>query len=82
MNSYMLEQCNRCGRCLGVCPMYKANKDEYFSPRGVIQLFIYGLTFSGKLNIEINKYCVNCNECSKVCQNDVRISDFMHDILK
>lgn len=79
MNDYNLENCNRCGRCLGVCPLYLRMRDEYYSPRGFIQLILNGRYLGNAQKRKLMRYCTNCFNCSEICQNEVKIAEFLHE---
>lgn len=77
---YNLEDCNHCSRCLGVCPMYAEFRDEYFSARGFIQLLINNYELDTSQKEDIFSFCKNCFNCSEICQNDVRIAEYLQQL--
>ncbi|MCX7945057.1 MAG: (Fe-S)-binding protein [Deltaproteobacteria bacterium] len=68
-----LSRCERCGLCLGACPLYSIDKIESSSPRGKIHTLdkIRKASISEKL---INN-CLLCNSCKKVCPNNVDVPE-------
>lgn len=60
-----LDNCNLCGACKEVCPVYKIVKKETVSPRGksiLIKKDIIDKTFY---------ICTLCGACKEICPNKV-----------
>ena len=70
-------QCERCGRCLQVCPTYRHHRIETFSPRGrldLIRAVTSGELTPGRRYEEAMKSCLQCLACSDVCPKGVDVS--------
>ena len=67
-------QCERCGRCLSVCPVYKAERIETFSPRGRLELIQAvargGLAPGTRYERSIHS-CLQCLACADACPKGV-----------
>ena len=66
--------CERCGRCLTVCPVYQDTRVETFSPRGRLDLIRAvaqgGLTFGERYHDAIHS-CLQCLACHEACPKGV-----------
>lgn len=67
-------QCDRCGRCLSVCPVYSVSHVETDSPRGRTDLT--SAVASGELNpgprfFEAVDRCLLCRSCAVACPKGV-----------
>lgn len=70
-----LNECNRCGRCMSVCPVYRQTSWEGSVARGKLALLRAELT--GSANLERNmkdllSHCLQCGACAEQCANSVR----------
>lgn len=68
--------CNRCGKCIPVCPSYGVYKTEAFSPRGRIFLFSQGKKH------ESFDFCLFCERCQKICPNNISFPELYLEDLK
>lgn len=64
----VVEKCNLCGFCKGVCPVYKISLRETRSPRGLMILIK-----EKKVN-RIFYSCLLCGACEKECPAGVSIN--------
>ncbi len=81
MKSGRLQNCNKCGLCLSVCPTYKTLLQEHASPRARLQLIKYydsnALISSPGLQEVISK-CLMCGACAAICPSGINhYSKFM-----
>ena len=81
MKSTPLQNCNKCGLCLSVCPTYKVVNQEQASPRARLQLINYHknkqvLSSTGLK--EIISKCLMCGSCAAICPSGINhYSQFM-----
>lgn len=71
-----LIHCFKCGMCQQVCPTFKVNRQEYYAPRGRIQIVKHYL--EGDLELtptleHILMSCMLCDACAALCPSGVRI---------
>ncbi len=71
-----LYHCFKCGMCQQVCPTFKVNHQEYYTPRGRVQIIKHYL--EGDLRItptmeHILMSCMLCDACAAMCPSGVRI---------
>jgi len=76
-----IKRCTRCGLCLVECPQYQKEKDEKFSPRGLIMNLISG-KISKRYIEKFLSYCINnCNlnkpPCEELCPTGVSLSEIL-----
>lgn len=67
-------QCERCGRCLSECPVYRAEPVETLSPRGRLDLIdgvAEGTLFPGPRYRESLAACFQCLACHMACPKGV-----------
>lgn len=67
-------QCDHCGRCLSVCPVYKLSRVETDSPRGrndLLSAVQSGELTPGPRFDEIIKRCLLCKSCTTACPKGV-----------
>lgn len=76
-----IDLCNECGACEEVCPIYKVNNNDLFTPLARLQ--IAKKVF---LNIELTDEekesiynCPKCYLCSKVCPQGIDIPGIIHE---
>ncbi|MCP3940180.1 MAG: (Fe-S)-binding protein [Desulfobacteraceae bacterium] len=65
-----LQNCGKCGLCLGVCPVYRELKEEQASPRARLQLikaFENNILESSPLLKQIISKCLMCGSCAIAC---------------
>ncbi len=66
--------CDRCGRCLSVCPVYDATRVETLSPRGRMALLrgIEAGEFAPSPRIDQSlSTCLQCRACARTCPKGV-----------
>ena len=64
----MIDDCNECGICKSVCPMYRIMLKESQSPRGMLIVEGKGIKTPSVFN------CANCFACKEVCPSKVDFS--------
>jgi len=86
-NSRLLEtlkdyayHCHRCGMCQQVCPTFKLLRQEYYAPRGRVEIFKHYL--EGKLALtprleQLFMSCILCDACAAFCPSGVRIDSLL-----
>ena len=78
-----IPQCNRCGSCLSVCPVYQVELVESRSPRGKMALarkyVDRNLPLSERVN-DILSECLLCGSCVTVCPAGVQGSQVFTDL--
>jgi len=75
--------CIKCGRCLAVCPVYKATGQERLSPRGknsLIRLFQDHLWPASSLFRETLSACILCGQCTERCVLNINTSERIHKL--
>ena len=68
-------RCNRCGKCISVCPVYEVYNEEWASARGKVELaeaFFRGEELSEKNFQRVFDLCLHCMECSENCPSGMR----------
>ncbi|MBD3183243.1 4Fe-4S dicluster domain-containing protein [Candidatus Poribacteria bacterium] len=75
------KECNKCGICRSVCPVFLELKDEVMSPRGRISLveaLLEGdLSDNTKRYIDTIRTCIRCTRCSQVCPVGVKVEEII-----
>jgi len=71
-----LYHCLKCGMCQQVCPTFKTTRQEYYAPRGRVQIVKHYL--EGDLRITSTMEhalmsCMLCDACAALCPSGVRI---------
>ena len=71
-----LHHCLKCGMCQQVCPTFKLTRQEYYAPRGRVQIFKHYL--EGNLAVtptldHLLMSCMLCDACAALCPSGVRI---------
>ncbi|MCD4741121.1 MAG: (Fe-S)-binding protein [Desulfobacteraceae bacterium] len=81
MKSTVLQNCNKCGLCLSVCPTYKVLNQEHASPRARLQLinFYKDKKVLSSIGLkEIISKCLMCGSCAAICPSGINhYSQFM-----
>lgn len=76
----LVNQCDRCGACLTVCPVYDATHRETAAARGrlatVRAMAEGGLTPDSKM-AEAFEFCLLCKACTENCPSHVRTDEAM-----
>lgn len=70
-------ECERCGRCLSVCPVYQSVRVETLSPRGrldLVQAVSRGELIPGKRYREALATCLQCLACFEACPKGLDVS--------
>ncbi|MBI4776612.1 MAG: (Fe-S)-binding protein [Deltaproteobacteria bacterium] len=78
-----LDLCNRCGTCLGVCPVYDELRTEPFSPRGKIELAARIQSKEFELShraAEMVSMCLLCGRCVQACPAGVHGAHLYTDL--
>lgn len=71
-----LHHCFKCGMCQQVCPTFKVTRQEYYAPRGRVQIVKHYL--EGDLELtptleHILMSCMLCDACAALCPSGVRV---------
>jgi glycolate oxidase iron-sulfur subunit len=72
--------CISCGLCKSVCPTYRSEYDEAYSPRGRILLAKKVLEGQLPINDELIKvfdHCILCRNCENICPNEVQYKEII-----
>lgn len=77
------DKCVKCGKCIQVCTIYGANRDEVTSPRGYLDLL--GACNNGNLKLDKNlknifESCFLCTNCVEVCPSSLRVDTAIENI--
>ena len=67
--SEILEQCNKCGKCKSLCPVFRALREEHFSPRGKV------IILSENILDNVIFECCLCKGCEKECLLGIKVCD-------
>jgi glycolate oxidase iron-sulfur subunit len=68
-------RCNRCGKCISVCPVYDVYHEEWASARGKVELaeaFLRRDELDEKDFQRVFDLCLHCMECSENCPSGMR----------
>ena len=74
MKPSVLQNCNKCGICLSVCPTYKVLNQEHASPRARLQLinFYKDKKVLSSIGLkEIISKCLMCGSCTAICPSGI-----------
>ncbi len=84
--SELLKKCVQCGSCLAICPIYRATKNEIYSPRGKLYYLKLKEAFPEKFDEELAKEyaktiftCAVCSRCVESCDSEVRLVDIFKE---
>ncbi|MCG8565673.1 MAG: (Fe-S)-binding protein [Desulfobacterales bacterium] len=69
-----IRNCNKCGLCMSVCPVYKTLKEEQAAPRArlrLIKAFEEQDLEASPLLKELISKCLMCGSCSAICPSGV-----------
>ncbi len=70
-----VNQCDRCGSCLTVCPLYRLTQRETAAARGklatVRALIEGGLTADAKI-ARAFEFCLLCKACTEICPSKIK----------
>ena len=76
----IVSQCDRCGTCLTVCPLFGARDIESSSARGknnIIRGMVQGVIKEEKQVSEVVNFCLLCRTCVDSCPNKIKTDDAM-----
>lgn len=76
----IVSQCDRCGSCLTVCPLFGARDIESSSARGknnIARGLIKGVVKTSTDVLKIINFCLLCRTCVDNCPNKVKTDDAM-----
>lgn len=77
----IVHQCDRCGACTRVCPLYEVQAMDRATARGKIALARAALAgrwdVTDKALAEAMDYCLLCGACSEVCPSHVMTAEAM-----
>jgi glycolate oxidase iron-sulfur subunit len=71
-----LYHCLKCGMCQQVCPTFKITRQEYYAPRGRVQIVKHYLEGDLKVTSLLDHAltsCILCDACAAMCPSGVRI---------
>lgn len=75
------EKCINCGRCLQVCPLFRAHGHEELSPRAKSVVFSMLDADQGGLNqkraFRLAEMCLSCGRCAKACTQGVDVASMV-----
>jgi glycolate oxidase iron-sulfur subunit len=63
----LLEKCTKCGLCKELCPVFKALREEQYSPRGHV------IMLTNKVFDKILFDCTLCKACEEKCPFNLEI---------
>ena len=63
----IVEKCIKCGLCKELCPVFKAIREEQYSPRG------HAILLSNKIYDKILFDCTLCKACEEKCPLNLKI---------
>ncbi len=85
----LLKKCVQCGSCILICPVYRATKDESFSPRGKLYYLKLKDAFPDDIDDDLEKdfaktifTCAVCGRCVETCSSEVKLTDIFKDVRK
>lgn len=76
-------QCDRCGNCTTVCPLYRVDPIEKSVSRGKIAITRAFIEGGIQTNKELKKaldYCLLCRACTEVCPSKILTDEAMIEI--
>lgn len=78
-----LYHCLKCGMCQPFCPTFRATRQEYFTPRGRVQLIKHYLEGDVKVTPvleHILSSCILCDACAAMCPSGVQIDRLLRNM--
>ncbi|MBM3299959.1 MAG: (Fe-S)-binding protein, partial [Deltaproteobacteria bacterium] len=78
-----LYHCLKCGMCQQVCPTFRVMKQEYFAPRGRVQIIKHYLEGDLRVSPVFQKAvmsCMLCDACGAMCPSGVRIEQVFRNM--
>ena len=76
----IVSQCDRCGNCLTVCPLFGAKDLEYASARGknnIARAMVEGGIEANSQVSDVVNFCLLCGTCVNNCPNKVKTDEVM-----
>ena len=76
----IVSQCDRCGTCLTVCPLFGAKDIESSSARGknnIARGLVQGVVKPSTEVLNIINFCLLCRTCVDNCPSKVKTDDAM-----
>jgi len=80
--SELLKKCVQCGSCILICPIYRATKEEQFSPRGKLYYLKLKEALPEKFDEELDKEyaktiftCAMCGRCVETCSSETELTE-------
>ena len=76
----IISQCDRCGLCLTVCPLFGAKDVESSSARGknnVVRGMLQGIIKPGADVLDVINFCLLCRTCVDNCPSKVKTDEAM-----
>lgn len=73
-----LLRCNRCGKCVSVCPVYDVYNEEWASARGKVELaeaFFRGDQLDEREFQKVFDLCLHCMTCQENCPSGMRANE-------
>ncbi|MHA1628671.1 MAG: (Fe-S)-binding protein [Candidatus Heimdallarchaeota archaeon] len=84
--SELLKKCVQCGSCILICPIYRATKEEQFSPRGKLYYLKLKDAFPEKFDAELDKEyaktiftCTMCGRCVEICSSETQLTEIFKE---
>src|SRR5574340_1114766 len=78
-----VSQCDRCGTCLAVCPLFGARDVEKSSARGknvIVRLLAEGGIEPAPDVLAAVDFCLLCRACTETCPSRVKTDEAMIDV--
>lgn len=82
----LLTKCVQCGSCILICPVYRATREEIFSPRGKLYFLKLREVFPEQFDEELEKdfaktifCCAFCGRCQETCDAEVKLTDIFKE---
>jgi glycolate oxidase iron-sulfur subunit len=79
----LVSQCDRCGACLPVCPLFGARDLESSSARGkntITRALAQGVLSPSREALEAVNFCLLCRTCTDICPNKIPTDEAMVDV--
>lgn len=73
-------ECILCGKCLEVCPVFRATNREELSPRGkayLLQELTRGKLLDCARALELCVLCLSCGNCVRACPQGIDLPDIL-----
>ncbi|MCK4539010.1 MAG: 4Fe-4S dicluster domain-containing protein, partial [Candidatus Krumholzibacteria bacterium] len=72
--------CNRCGRCVAVCPVYDVIREEWGGSRGKVEVaeaFFRGEEIGDRELLQVFDLCLHCMACEESCPSGMRADEIV-----